>query len=175
MSDLIDGLLQLAKLGRTEGESQDVDLNVLVRDVVDFINPPKSISISISPNLSTVFCDRTRIQQVFQNVLSNAIKYMDKPHGKFSVYMNDQSGFWELSVRDNGPGIDKKHHEKIFQIFQTLAPSDSSDSTGIGLSIVKKIVETYGGKVWIDSELGAGSTFSFTLPKAAEGSFARAA
>ena len=175
MSHLIDGLLQLAKLGRTEGELQEVDLRVLMREVVDFINPPASLSISLAPDLPTVFCDRTRIHQVFQNLLSNAIKYMDKPHGQIAVSVADRNDFWEFSVQDDGPGIDKKHHEKIFKIFQTLAPRDSSESTGIGLSIVKKIVETYGGKTWIDSELGAGSKFSFTLPKAAQRGMAYAA
>jgi len=175
MSSLIDGLLQLAKLGRTEGEPQEVDLNVLLREIVDFINPPKTIKVSVDPNFPVVFYDRTRLQQVFQNLLSNAIKYMDKPKGKVDVSVIDQQDTWKFSVRDNGPGIDKKHHQKIFQIFQTLAPRDSTESTGIGLSIVKKIVDTYSGEVWVDSEPGAGCTFSFTLPKTPARSLAHAA
>ncbi len=175
MSDLIDGLLLLAKLGSTEGEPKDVFLPALVKDVVDFINPPKSISILIADNLPMVRCDQTRIQQVFQNLLSNAIKYMDKPQGKVTVEAHDKDEFWEFSVQDNGPGIDKKYHEKIFQIFQTLAPRDTHDSTGVGLTIVKKIVESYGGRVRVDSAPGMGSTFFFTLPKAVERSLAHAA
>ena len=123
MSSLIDGLLQLAKLGRTEGEPQDVDLNVLLHDIVDFINPPKNIKVTVDPNLPIVFYDRTRLQQVFQNLLSNAIKYMDKPKGKVDVSVIDQQDAWKFSIQDNGPGIDKKHHQKIFQIFQTLGPA----------------------------------------------------
>jgi signal transduction histidine kinase len=110
--------------------------------------------------------DPTRIQQVFQNLLSNAIKYMDKSDGRIVVDWREDEQFWHFSVQDNGPGIDKKHFDKIFQIFQTLAPRDAYESTGIGLTLVKKIVETYGGKIWLDSELKKGTTFFFTLSKA---------
>jgi signal transduction histidine kinase len=103
--------------------------------------------------------------QVFQNLLSNAIKYMDKPQGQIVVGCVEEDGFWKFSVSDNGPGIEEAHYERIFQIFQTLAPRDEVESTGVGLSVVKKIVELYGGKIWVESKLGEGCTFFFTLPK----------
>jgi signal transduction histidine kinase len=103
--------------------------------------------------------------QVFQNLLSNAVKYMDKPQGRVEVRCIEEDGFWKFSVADNGPGIEEKHFEKIFQLFQTLAPRDETEATGIGLSLVKKIIEMYGGKIWLQSKVGEGTTFFFTLPK----------
>ena len=102
---------------------------------------------------------------MFQNLLSNAVKYMDKPKGLITIGCVQENGFWKFSVADNGPGIEEKHFEKIFQIFQTLSPRDEVESTGVGLSVVKKIVELYGGKIWVESKPGEGSTFFFTLPK----------
>ena len=94
------------------------------------------------------------------------MKYMDKPKGRIKVGCIEENGFWKFSVADNGRGIEKKHYEKIFQLFQTLSPRDKFESTGIGLTVTKKIVELYNGKIWVKSKVGEGSTFFFTLPKA---------
>lgn len=90
---------------------------------------------------------------------------MDKPNGIIRVGSSSEDDFWKFYVADNGPGIGEKYFEKIFQIFQTLTPRDKVESTGIGLSIVKKIIESYGGRVWLESVVGKGSTFYFTMPK----------
>jgi signal transduction histidine kinase len=90
---------------------------------------------------------------------------MDKPQGWVKIGFVEEDGWWKFSVSDNGPGIEEKYFEKIFQIFQTLARRDDKESTGIGLSIVKKIIEAHGGKVWVESKVGEGSTFYFTVPK----------
>ncbi|MHC4494847.1 MAG: sensor histidine kinase, partial [Planctomycetota bacterium] len=129
------------------------------------VAPPKNIDITVETDLPTIVCDETHIIQIFQNFLSNAIKYIDKPKGHIKVGCAEEDDFWKFSVSDNGPGIDGKYSEKIFQIFQTLAPRDGVESTGIGLSIVKKISELNGGRAWVESEVGEGSTFFFTLPK----------
>jgi signal transduction histidine kinase len=92
---------------------------------------------------------------------------MDKPEGKISIACGAEDGQWKFSITDNGPGIDQQHFEKIFQLFQTLAPRDRVESTGVGLALVKKIVEMYGGRIWLESTIGRGSTFFFTLPQAA--------
>ncbi|RPJ72978.1 MAG: ATP-binding protein, partial [Alphaproteobacteria bacterium] len=94
------------------------------------------------------------------------VKYMDKPEGRIKVICTDDGDYWRFGIADNGPGIEKKHWERIFKIFQTLAPRDEFESTGIGLTVVKKIVELYGGKIWLESEVGKGTTFMFTFPKA---------
>jgi signal transduction histidine kinase len=165
MHNLIDGILQYSRVGRAEEEKVVVNLNELVTKVIDMIAPPENIAITIENELPTIECEQTRIMQVFQNLLSNAVKYMDKPKGQIKVGCVEENGFWEFYVADNGPGIEEKYFEKIFQLFQTLAPRDESESTGIGLTVTKKIVELYNGKIWVKSEPGQGSTFFFTLPK----------
>jgi signal transduction histidine kinase len=165
MHNLIDGILQYSRVGHVEEEKVVVNLNELVTEAIDMIAPPENITITIENELPTIKCERTRITQVFQNLLSNAVKYMDKPKGQIKVGCVEEDGFWKFSVADNGRGIEEKHYEKIFQLFQTLAPRDESESTGIGLTVTKKIVEMYGGKTWVQSKVGSGSTFFFTLPK----------
>jgi len=165
MHNLIDGVLQYSRVGRVKEEKTQVNLNELVPDIIDILAPPQSITITIEDELPVIECEKTRITQVFQNLLSNAVKYMDKPQGQVSIGCDQMQGYWRFSVADNGPGIEEKYFEKIFQIFQTLSPRDEVESTGIGLTLVKKIVEMYGGRIWVESKVGEGSTFFFTLPK----------
>jgi signal transduction histidine kinase len=107
-----------------------------------------------------------KIQQVFQNLLSNAIDFMDKPQGLVVVACKLEEGAWHFSVSDNGAGIEERHFQRIFQLFQTLAARDELERTGVGLALVKKIVELEGGRVWVESTVGVGSAFHFTLPAA---------
>jgi len=165
MHNLIDGVLEYSRVGRTEEKQVQVNLNELVPGIIDAIAPPETIAITVDDELPVVKCGQTRIMQVFQNLLSNAVKYMDKPKGKIKVGCVEENGFWKFSVADNGPGIEEKDFERIFQMFQTLSPRDEVESTGVGLTVVKKIVEIYGGKIWVESKSGQGSTFFFTLPK----------
>ncbi len=165
MHNLIDGILQYSRIGRIEEEKVVVNLNELLTETIDLLVPPKNITITIENELPTIECEQTRITQVFQNLLSNAVKYMDKPQGQIKVGCIEENGFWKFSITDNGPGIEEKYFEKIFKIFQSLAPRDESESTGIGLTVVKKIVELYKGKIWLESKVGQGTTFFFTFPK----------
>ena len=167
MDGLIDGILQYSRVGRVKETIVAVELNRLVREVIDLLAPPENIAVSVENSLPAVMAEPTRIQQVFQNLLSNAIKYMDKPAGEIRIACAAEGAQWKFSITDNGPGIDKQHFEKIFQLFQTLAPRDRVESTGVGLALVKKIVEMYDGRVWLESTLGRGSTFFFTLPRTA--------
>ncbi len=164
MSDLIDGVLQYSRVGRVKEEKTLVDLQILVHEVIDAIAPPQGMKIEIDTELPKLFAEKTRIQQLFQNLLSNAIKYMGKPEGDIHIGHSEANGFWEFYVSDTGVGIEERHFDKIFQVFQTLVPRDQSESTGVGLAIVKKIVELYGGKVWVQSKINQGSTFYFRLP-----------
>ncbi len=168
LDGLIDGILEYSRVGRIRESIVTVDLNPLLQAVVDSLAPPAHIIITVADALPTIRAEKTRIQQVFQNLLSNAIKYMDKPQGKIRVDCVPAGDEWEFSISDNGPGIDVRHHKRIFQLFQTLAPRDKVESTGVGLALVKKIVEMYEGRIWLESKPGEGSTFFFTLPKAAE-------
>jgi PAS domain S-box-containing protein len=165
MHNLIDGILQYSRVGRTEEEKVTVNLNELVTEAIDMIAPPENITITIENELPTIVFEPTRIMQVFQNLLSNAVKYMDKPKGLIKVGCVEEDSFWKFNITDNGPGIEEKHFERIFQMFQTLAPRDEFESTGVGLTVTKKIVELYKGKIWVESKVGEGSTFFFTLPK----------
>lgn len=167
MDGLINGILQYSRVGRVKETIIAVELNQLVREVIDLLASPENIAVSVDNSLPTIMAEPTRIRQVFQNLLSNAIKYMDKPEGKISIACGAEDGQWKFSITDNGPGIDQQHFEKIFQLFQTLAPRDRVESTGVGLALVKKIVEMYGGRIWLESTIGRGSTFFFTLPQAA--------
>jgi len=165
MDNLIDGILEYSRIGRVTGQVEQLDLNSLMTEVLDLLSPPSNIQIDIASKLPSISGDKFRIQQVFANLIGNAIKFMDKPQGKIRVTYEDGGETWRFCVMDNGPGIDAKYHDKIFQIFQTLHPRDEVESTGIGLAIVKKIVELYDGKIWVESEVGTGSTFYFTWPK----------
>ncbi len=164
MGALIDGILQYSRVGRVREARVAVDLNRLLADVVDLLAPPAHITVTVQPGMPTLTLEPTRLQQVFHNLISNAIKYMDKPQGQVRVGWSELDGEWRFTVADNGPGIEARHFERIFQLFQTLAPRDRVESTGVGLALVKKIVEMYQGRVGVDSVMGQGSTFWFTLP-----------
>ena len=112
-----------------------------------------------------LFTERIKLQQVLQNLISNGIKYNDKPQGQVSISSFENGKYVRFDIKDNGMGIGKEYHEKIFGVFQTLESKDKNDSTGIGLTIVKKLIEQQGGAITLDSELGKGSCFSFTWPK----------
>ncbi|HEX8874498.1 MAG TPA: Tar ligand binding domain-containing protein [Nitrosospira sp.] len=167
MGNLIDGILEYSRVGRVREEPVTVDVGQVVREVIDLIVPPANVTISIETPLPSIVAEPTRIQQIFQNLLSNAIKYMDKPRGEIRIGCSAEGDLWKFSVSDNGPGIEPRHFEKIFQLFQTLAPRDRIESTGVGLALVKKIVEMYRGSIWLESTPGVGSTFYFTLPQTA--------
>ena len=168
MDSLIQGILQYSRIGRIIGKEEQVDMNILVEEVKNLISLPDSFQIAVKGRLPIVQGDITRMEQVFLNLLSNAVKYMDKSKGKVNIKCSDEKRYWKFSVSDNGPGIEEKHFETIFQIFQTLTSRDERESTGIGLTLVKKIVELYGGKIWVESKIGKGTTFYFTLPKKGE-------
>ncbi len=165
MGRLLDGVLRYVEIGQDKLHFESADANAVVADVLEQMEPPTHIAIQRENPLPVVFCDRSRLAQVFQNLLGNAVQYLDKPDGEIRVGCAEEGEFWRFHVTDNGPGIAERHFERIFRIFQTLAPKEDGDSTGIGLTLVKKIVERYGGKVWVESAVGQGSTFYFTWPK----------
>ena len=168
MSEFIDGILRYSEIGHVVEEQQEVNVNALLAEIIGEIVIPDNFEITIEQTLPTIRCERLRLKQVFQNLLSNAVKYTDKPKAQIRIGYTEKDGFWEFSVADNGCGIKEQYFEKIFEIFQTLSSRDKTESTGIGLTIVKKIVELYGGKVRVASKIGEGSTFFFTLPKIKE-------
>ncbi len=165
MDSLIDGILEYSRVGRVREAVVAVDVNEIIKEALAMLAPSPHIRVEVAPDLPIIRAERTRILQLFQNLLSNAIKYLDKPAGLIRVGCVGHNQDWEFTVSDNGPGIEVRHFKRIFQLFQTLAPKDRIESTGVGLSLVKKIVEMYGGRVWVESQPGVGSTFFFTLPR----------
>jgi signal transduction histidine kinase len=165
LTELINGILRYSEIGRVVYGRETVDLGRLVPETIALLDPPAHIQVVVTGPLPTVVGEKTRLGQVFRNLIDNAIKYMDKPQGRVEVRCADQGDRWQFAVSDNGPGIEQRYFEKIFQMFQTLVPRDQRESTGIGLPIVKKIVELFGGSIWVESTPGAGTTFFFTLPK----------
>lgn len=165
LHQLIDDILKYSRVGRAKVEKKDVNLNEVVSELIEVLNIPENIKVEIPNQLPTIKCDKTRIEQLFQNLISNAIKFIDKPEGLIKISCVDEGKYYKFSVADNGIGIESQHFEKIFQLFQKLTSLQDSDSTGVGLALVKKIVELHDGKVWVESEIGVGSNFVFTIKK----------
>ena len=162
MDGLIQGLLEYSRVGRIQHSVTTVNVKDLLLETIDSLSPPATIKIAIAPNLPTLQTDTVSLRQVFANLISNAIKYNDKDFGKIEISAQKHTDFYEFAVADNGPGIEPEHHERIFKIFQTLQARDTFESTGIGLSIVKKILEERGDSIGVKSQLGQGATFFFT-------------
>ena len=163
MLDLINGILQYSIASLAQEESEPVQLSGLVQNVFEQLEVPGHIRIRME-YLPMVMVERVLILQVFQNLISNAIKYMDKPEGLITVGSTEGEDGITFYVQDNGRGIEQRNFDKIFDIFNKTHNIPGIDSSGIGLSIVKKIVESKGGRIWLTSEVGAGTTFYFTLP-----------
>jgi PAS domain S-box-containing protein len=162
MDHLIDGILSYSSIDEKHSKSQKTNLNETIENLKNIIFIPDHITVQVNAKLPTINIDPIRIQQLFQNLISNAITHIDKPDGLVEINYSEKPNFHQFSVSDNGIGISKDYHKKIFEIFQSIS---ENESTGIGLSIVKKIVQLYSGQIWLDSELGVGTTFYFTIKK----------
>ena len=163
MDQLISGILKYSSIGSDKKSFETFEVGAIIDQVRSSIYWPEQIQLTIQHALPKIKADKTQIQQLFQNLLSNAIAHVDKTKGQVSVGYHDLGDFHEFSIQDNGVGIPHHYQEKIFEIFETL--SSSKGSSGIGLSIVKKIVQFHGGKIWVESEQGQGASFYFTIKK----------
>lgn len=168
MDGLIQGLLQYSRVGRKNNTLEVIHVKDLLMRVIDSLSPPPTFKIAIAPELPTLKTDVISLEQVFSNLIGNAIKYHHQSSGTITISVEDLGTMYEFAVADDGPGIEPEHHERIFRIFQTLQARDTFESTGIGLSIVKKIVEEQGNFIRIESQPGEGSTFYFTWNKSNE-------
>ncbi len=162
---MIDSLLRYARAGRQEAKLETFDLAELLAEIIDSLAPPEGFRIDIQPPLPTLTTKRVFLSQVFANLISNAIKHHTSVTGHLHIWAIEHPNCHEFIVRDDGPGIAPEHHQQVFAIFQTLKVRENSDSTGIGLAIVKKIVETEQGTIRLESSLGKGTTFYVTWPK----------
>ena len=163
MDYLIEGILTFSKIDSYEDANEWVDLNEIIENIIRIIDIPPHIEVTIAKKLPVKNTNRFRMQQLFQNLISNAVIHNDKAQGKVVIDYSEDDKNYTFTVQDNGPGIPKKYRNKIFQLFESY--SSDNKSTGIGLSIVKKIVEKYNGKIWIESEKEIGTTFYIKMPK----------
>lgn len=167
MEKLINDLLYFSRLGRQDLAIQEVDLNEVVQEIDTLMQlslEDKHAKILLPKPLPTIVCDKPRLTEVLRNLISNAIKYNDKEDKVIEIGVTDHAGERVFYVKDNGQGIDKAFFQDIFRIFKRLNDEeDSEKGTGVGLTFVKKIIERHNGRIWVDSELGKGTTFFFTL------------
>ncbi len=162
MESTIDGLLDYARIGCTDDLNEPVDIAQLLAETIDPLAAPPTFTISIAQNLPTIDTKRLLLTQVFANLIGNGIKHHDRVDGSIQIGIAERDNFYEFTIADDGPGIAPEQHDRMFKIFQAVNPQKRSDSTGIGLAIVKKIVEAEGGTIWLESQLGEGTTFYFT-------------
>ncbi len=170
MGQLIEDLLQISRIGRTEDETEIVDVESLVAELVDERRhqlSQRDIAFEVQPGLPASMADRTRLMQVFDNLIGNAVKYgCAEGPGKISIGGTVREGLSEYFVRDTGPGIPPEFHDRVFRLFTRL--KSDKDGTGVGLAIVKRVVEHYGGMVWVERDLPVGAGFRFTIPHGAD-------
>ncbi len=163
MDKLIQGILEYSTANNSELDNSSVDLNEVVENIKESIFIPEHVSLVVPKVLPTIVADSTKMHQLFQNILSNAVVHIEKEVGLVEVLYVENTTHWQFSIKDNGVGIPKEYHKKIFEIFQSIGANERS--TGIGLSIVKKIIDRYEGEVWVESEKDMGTEFHFTIKK----------
>ncbi|MDI1479146.1 ATP-binding protein [Polyangium sp. y55x31] len=168
MEALIQGILDFSRAGRLSTSRETVDVGRLVTEIVEMLGVRPPAAVVLDGDLPTLVTERIALEQVFTNLLGNAIEHARRPDVRVHVEARDAGETWEFFVRDDGPGIAPEFHERIWGIFQTLEAQDKVESKGIGLAIVKKIVEGRGGRARVESAPGHGACFSFTWPKRAD-------
>lgn len=165
MEALINGLLEYSRVGRIHTAVEMVNVGKLLMDIIDSLAPAPSYQVEVETPMPIFKTQRLPLEQVFSNLISNAIKHNRKKAGYVKISAQEQGEFYEFSVADDGPGIAPEYHEKVFVIFSTLEARDKVENTGIGLSLVKKIVESQGGTIKLESQEGQGAIFRFSWPK----------
>jgi PAS domain S-box-containing protein len=163
MQQLINDLLAYSRAGRVASRALDVDTGALVESVIRLLAPPDGVAVTVEPGMPTIFTEPSPIEQVFRNLIGNAIAHHDRDTGSVIVAARRNDDWWEFSVADDGPGIPEEDRERVFHMFQRLEGGNSK-GTGIGLALVAKIVDRVGGKVWVESGAERGSVFRFTWP-----------
>lgn len=166
LSEMISSILEYSKQSMAEQATEQVDTKELVQQIVFLLSPPNNIRVEIKDDLPVLTTKKSKLLQVFQNLVSNAIKYNDKEKGEIEVGAVDKGKYFEFYVKDNGPGITPEDKERIFRLFEVAGNKSNKDSsTGVGLNILKMLIEEQGGRIWIDSVPGEGSVFYFDWNK----------
>ena len=168
MRQIILDILEFSRVGRQELSEEEVNVKLLIEEISDLYKKKieeKNATIEVGP-MPVIQTYKASLRQVFQNLISNALKYQEEDNNAIiSIQCKKVDGFWKFSIQDNGIGIEEEFHDKIFEIFQRLHNKEDYSGTGIGLAIVKKIIEGQGGKIYLESAKGKGSIFYFTIPE----------
>lgn len=163
MYHMIDSIIEYSRVSEINENTETLNLNILLDETIQFLNIPLHITIQKKSDFPTIKANSIKIQQIFSNLLNNALKHINKPQGIISISWSENDLFYIFKVRDNGVGIEEKYYSKIFNLFNSLSPQKKS--SGIGLSIVEKIIKQYQGKITVNSEIGQFTEFTFTLSK----------
>ncbi|MBT8127055.1 MAG: GHKL domain-containing protein [Gammaproteobacteria bacterium] len=164
MNALIEGLLEYSRIGKAAHTLESVDTSELLAEVIDSLSPPDGFVVDVAANMPTLYTDRLHLYQVFSNLIGNSIKHCKDMRGHAEVAVHNRDEYYEFEISDDGPGIAPEYHDKIFMMFQTLEAKDYGNNTGIGLALVKKLVQEHGGTITLDSTEGKGATFRFSWP-----------
>jgi light-regulated signal transduction histidine kinase (bacteriophytochrome) len=171
MREMVDALLAFSRIEQSDGEFEPIESDTIIERVTDDLQVriEENDAEVVTETLPTVLADSEQLEQLFNNLISNAIKYNDSDTPRVEITAEQRADYWEFSVADNGIGIDPDQTDQIFEVFKRLHNNDEYPGTGIGLSLCQEIVENHGGTIGVDSEPGEGSTFSFTLAKQSTG------
>jgi signal transduction histidine kinase len=164
MEKLLSGILSYAKSGKQQLEKTQVDTGILLQEVINSLVVPAGFTVEVQEDMPILKTEEIYLQQIFSNLIGNALKYHDHPNGNVKVGWQKTGNYTEFNVSDDGPGILPQHQEKIFKIFFSLQQAANEDSSGLGLAIIKRIIEEKGGRVWVESQ-GRGARFCFTWPE----------
>ena len=167
MDRLINGLLELARIGRNRHQVERIGVTELLHETIELAGPRGASQIMMIGEMPTLTAERAALKQVFLHLICNALQHAGRDDVVIRISAVDRGDAWELAVEDNGVGIPREHHARVWQLFQTLQSHDAVDTTGIGLAIVRKQVEGNGGRVWLDPDATSGATIRFTWPKRA--------
>jgi signal transduction histidine kinase len=166
LSDMIISILEYSRTSHSQQTVEEVNAYQLVSEIIEVSFLPKNFTVTIQQDMPVLHTRKIKLQQVLQNLISNAVKYNDKKEALIEIGVVDKGNWYEFFVKDNGPGISKKDHARIFNVFETTENKTHKDSsTGVGLNLLKVLVEEQGGKIWVDSAPGEGSTFYFEWVK----------
>ncbi len=169
MERLLDDLLEYSRAGRMRGEVEEVDIAQLLEETVARLSPPNGFEVKITAEIESLRTNRSELAVVLGHLIENAIRHHDRTDGRVEVTVRDRGSYLEFSVSDDGPGIEPRFQSRVFAVFETLRPRDDVEGTGVGLSVVKKIVESRDGEISLESEGDRGTTFTFTWVKELRG------
>jgi PAS domain S-box-containing protein len=164
LNKLLDDLLSYSRVGRMEGGLSEINLNDFTKDIIQLLNPPQGFELKLTTNITSIVTLAVPFELVLRNLINNSIKHHDKDNGLISIEIEEENEGYQVTVIDDGPGIPPEHQDKVFQIFQTLKPRDEVEGSGMGLAIVKKVIDRYRGEIIIDSNGKRGTKFSFSWP-----------